>query len=336
MKDLSLSPIFIVGAKRSGTTLLRLILNAHPDLCIPDESRVLTQFIDFAPYFNNLEDHTSSKKFLSFFLKHPNIQHWHIPTQQLIDNFNEIGLANTLAYVYLYLAQKSGKLRWGDKTPQNVYHIHKLMHTFPNAKMIHLIRDGRDVISSNLQAFPWTNVYYLAKDWSQIIESMSQINSSQLTQIYYEDLISDPESTLQNLCSFLDLKYTHSMLDYHDSQDALKTKVDAKHHQNVTQKIKPQNKHVYKTRLSAKQIQIIESVCFQALTRHHYTPENAKPISIHFSYRFMSHILFGIKFSIYRTLQLMQRIYKRQLWITLRFNYFKLKVMLMKKYGNHV
>ncbi|MDE5117369.1 MAG: sulfotransferase, partial [Trichodesmium sp. St2_bin2_1] len=174
------SPIFIVGCERSGNTLLRLILNQSPVLYIPSESGFLDKlrkqqelYGDFTElhqrwfFIRDLQTNKATSKTHSF------------PIFKLTLEEAEVAIAETAPTNYsgaafaLFQAatRKQGKQYWGDKTPRYIFDIPWLAEAFPQAKFIHIIRDGRDVASSLIKAGWVNNFVKAAYYWQKKVEA---------------------------------------------------------------------------------------------------------------------------------------------------------------------
>jgi len=113
--------------------------------------------------------------------------------------------------------RKEGKQRWGDKTPKNVLHMHTLASIFPQARFIHVYRDGRDVARSWIESpHGPENWYTAALEWRSLVrtgrESAATLPQGMYMEVRYETLLSDLESTLRQICEFLDEPFDSAIL----------------------------------------------------------------------------------------------------------------------------
>lgn len=119
---------------------------------------------------------------------------------------------------YHRYAFRLGKLRGGDKTPQNLKFMSQIQNFLPEAHFIHIIRDGRAVAASlkDLWFGPGKDMSEQATTWEQMIrdgrEQSTTVNN--YLEIRYEQLLSHPEETLKLICDFLELSYSEKMLSY--------------------------------------------------------------------------------------------------------------------------
>jgi Sulfotransferase family len=206
---------FIVGVGRSGTTLLRLMLDAHPELCIPPE----TGFIPAA--MKSLCDAADPRhdfaKVISEFETWPD---FNLSPQRLYDalKFEPSELPAWIRAFYRLYAARFAKTRWGDKTPVYSRHMTQIETILPEARFIHLIRDGRDVALSvrPLWFAPGKDIESLARDWKRRIEETRELsrNCAHYLEIHYEALVTRPEAELRKICAFIHLDYHPQMLEY--------------------------------------------------------------------------------------------------------------------------
>ena len=137
---------FIVGSPRSGTTLLRLMLDAHPLLTIPPETHFLPAVLELTGAGEALR-----QAFLRCIVDGPRWNDFHLSEEtferrlQAIEPFD---LTHGLHAFYRMYGERQQKPRWGDKTPGYVLHLRRIAGVLPTARFIHLIRDGRDVAAS--------------------------------------------------------------------------------------------------------------------------------------------------------------------------------------------
>lgn len=204
---------FIVGVSRSGTTLMRLMLDAHPELAIPPE----THFIPQAARCN------STEAFLEVIKSHERFPDYQIDPEALrrrIWSLKAGDVSGALRVFYETYAERFDKRRYGDKTPRYLRSMPLVQGMMPEARFLHLIRDGRDVAASGLDAgFGASTVAEWAKQWRSHIES-GRLDSKRLTpgsymELRYEDLVLDTSKTLREVCEFAGLPWDERMLDYH-------------------------------------------------------------------------------------------------------------------------
>jgi Sulfotransferase family len=206
---------FIVGCGRSGTTLLRAMCDAHPDLAVPPESHFV---VDLAPRRGPLLDVDA---FLDRLYESEWFSLWEVDRTELERSFATSPPADYSAAVRTVFrgwANRRGKPRYADKTPGYVLHIPMLARLFPEAVFVHLIRDGRDVACS-FRELGWADgVEEAALHWRLRVERGRRAGRAlppgRYREVRYEDLVQDPKSQLETLCSAVDLPFSTAMLDH--------------------------------------------------------------------------------------------------------------------------
>ncbi|MEO1923590.1 MAG: sulfotransferase, partial [Nautiliaceae bacterium] len=137
-------PFIIVGTQRSGTTLLRLILNSHSKLAIPEEGTFLMPLLK-EKYLNYVFQGKELDRVINYISKNPQFELWNKDFSSLFEEIKSkgrISLKELISNLYSFYAKLEGKLYWGDKTPSFFRKIDILRMLFPNAKFIHIVRDG--------------------------------------------------------------------------------------------------------------------------------------------------------------------------------------------------
>ena len=209
---------FVVGATRSGTTLLRLMLDAHPEIAIPSETHFIPELISAR------EKHgASSEQMLELLTSHRRWGDFTIEPGELAERWAQIeplsGPEAVRAFFHLY-ADKQDKhgARWGDKTPGYVKSMREIQGYLPEARFIHLIRDGRDVALSVLkQSWGPQSIEAAAEKWrSRVNRGRSQAPYlGYYIEVKFEDLVLETERELRRICEFIEVPFDENMLGYH-------------------------------------------------------------------------------------------------------------------------
>jgi hypothetical protein len=215
---------FVVGVGRSGTTLLRLMLDAHPAMAIPPETHFVPAMLDC---FSRLR--VTPERVLAAIEAAPQsgLPESEVDPEALLERLRGIRPMNapdSIRAFYTLYAERAGKERWGDKTPRYVTALAKLGRALPEARFVHMIRDGRDVaLSTNrrlveLRGSRPVPAERMAKRWRHRILSARRVAqvADRYFEIRYEDLVRDTEPALRRVCEFVELDYDPAMLDYHE------------------------------------------------------------------------------------------------------------------------
>lgn len=216
-------PIFIVGCERSGTTLLRAMLNAHPHLAIPYEAARFSVLASAAAPWTAVWTRSTVRAAIATFLSHPKVAFWGLDGEEIFGEVTRLGdvrYPDLLAAVYGSYARRQGKVRWGDKTPGNTFELPNLARAFPRAQFVHIVRDGRDVCLSWAHV-DWAqyDVTTAARRWRQWVWSAyrpgERLGPRRYYAVRYEDLIRAPRATLEGVVRFLGEPFAEQMLSYH-------------------------------------------------------------------------------------------------------------------------
>ena len=209
----------IVGSPRSGTTLLRFILDAHPDLAIPPE----TGFLAIGQQL--VQDGADREAFFNRVISYPDeAPAWAdfgLDAQEFLTRLRELdpySVPDGFRLFYRMYAARFGKPRWGDKTPLYGQHLQSIRSLLPETRFIHLIRDGRDASLSLRRCWfsPNDDMRVLADYWRQnILATREQAHGvPHYLEVRYEDLVRDTENVIRRVCGFIDLPFDAAMLRY--------------------------------------------------------------------------------------------------------------------------
>jgi hypothetical protein len=251
-------PFFLLGVQRSGTTLLRLLLNAHSHLAIPFESMVLFEFASKMGEYNHLEQIEDRRRLVEALLCSRGIQKWE-PTVKIedIDLAECTDFAATVNQIFSAYARRCGKVMWGDKTPSYTKDFHIFNEMFPQARFIHLIRDGRDVALS-LARQRWGPIDFLSalQYWTEVVTWSRKMGrmlpQDRYLEVRYEALVSNPQECLEQITAFLDLPFEEGMLErYRARLDHTLPASSRDYHKNLDRPIDRDLAYTWQKALSA-------------------------------------------------------------------------------------
>lgn len=218
-------PLFLLGVNRSGTTLLRVILDRSSGIAIPEESRFIPLLarrhrgtIDAAAFRDDLR-------------RIPELKRWGLDPDEVVLR-SGMTTAAAIAAVFDAYAAKHGKPRWGDKSPVYMRHLPLLERLFPDAVYVHLIRDGRDAALSFAQmpSGTYTRTWArsalpgdFARQWVTEVRAARalgrRVGPARYVEVRYEQLVTEPERAVRAACDFAGLPYDESMLEYAGTVD---------------------------------------------------------------------------------------------------------------------
>ncbi|HHN78851.1 MAG TPA: sulfotransferase [Phycisphaerales bacterium] len=246
---------FLIGAERSGTTLLRIMLDHHPELAFRNEFEFAVDLVGDDGSFPPMDAYV---RFLG-----------------LSRTFSMSGfeIDRQLAYpdlVKSFLEQKrrrDGKRLVGATVHR---HFHRILTIWPDARFIHLIRDGRDVARSRIREGWAGNGWVAAHEWVEVereIDRLAErVGPGRMVEVRYEELLADPEGQLSRICGFLGLDYAPAMLDFEG--DSTYRRPDPRFAQR------------WRSEASPRQVALIESVQSDMLTRRGYELSGNPPIRV--------------------------------------------------------
>jgi hypothetical protein len=209
---------FIVGAGRSGTTLLRLILTGHTRLHIPPETWFLRDLVRDCPLAGALTQ-AQVERAVSLMVRHERWPDLAMPEALLRTQaaaLTDPSLADVVGLVHRHLLQSAGKQRFGDKTPHYFAIVPALATMYPDAKFMYLVRDGHDVAISWVDA-GWQRHYEPGFEWPAAMAALRRDRAAlpgRVLTIRYEDLVQSPIPTMRQVCGFLGETFEPAMLDW--------------------------------------------------------------------------------------------------------------------------
>jgi len=267
-------PIFIGGCDRSGTTMLGSMLGVHTHcVCVP-ESQFL---IESLSYFNYTIDKVDPISVFQTIEKHPRFKLWNIKIES--DNIKHMSsypeLIEYIIRVYNNKYHNKHLEVWIDHTPANIMYATTLNSLFLDTKMIHLVRDGRAVASS-LLALPWgpKSADAIALFWLQNLAYGFAVESyygkDRVMRVKYEDLVTDPQTTLAQICSFIGLDFQQPMLNGNGFHLPVYTR---NQHALVGKRPDSSRINAWENKLTLRQIEIFEYVTGDMLQYLGYNPK---------------------------------------------------------------
>ncbi len=280
-----ISPGFIVGKERSGTTLLSAILNRHADLCVTYETDFLYALSTYPGGEEGFVQDWPQSLIKLVDRMHPT-QGWSKPSNQVLKRVGSRRLSGKEAFLALgdTIAEANGKKLWIEKTPNHLLCIGFIRKLFPSAPIIHIVRDGRDVANSLVQV-DFGSERYIENLW-RWRQSVSQgrqalTHDPMAVAVRYEDLVRQPEAVIRALCSFLGIRYTNNLLVPDGSEHSLIEQGKA-HMKQAAGKISSNKLEVWRKTLSPMDLRYAEAIARDELKAWGYPIENfsGKPVRI--------------------------------------------------------
>lgn len=201
-------PVFIVGAPRSGTTFLRNLVSRHPSIAICGETRFFGEIYQQRGAFGDLADTENRRRLVDQCLAMARIRRLGLDLAGLREELlqHATSYREFFTSIIRYYAQSKGKERYGEKTPHHSFFTETLAEWYPNAAILHLVRDPRDVVAS-LRSRPWAPRSIVNNALMCALFNRAARRSSHrpgYLLIHYESLVTHPEEEVARICAHLD------------------------------------------------------------------------------------------------------------------------------------
>lgn len=288
-----ISPIFIVGSPRSGTTLLRFMLSSHPDLYIPDE----TGFIPHLIKPERVGDALTRAEVSALLDRIGQLNYlWRnlvTDVSAFYQSLPEPNLTNILDALFCRVVADHHASRWGDKTPLYVQHMPLIANIFPRVQFVHVIRDGRDATLSAQQKwgrsqFWYMDNYYLLKNWVANVaigrRDGALLPKTQYYEVRYEQLVREPENSLGQICDFLGESYQPAMLSH--TSLARQVGPGPDNHTEVMKPISTASVGRWRTEMSAFEQKMADRIAGSLLSELFYERSEVDPFTLEDKLRF--------------------------------------------------
>lgn len=266
--------LFVVCSPRSGSTLLRAMINSHPGIAIPPESHFLVPLLN-GQLSKHTPDHQILERVLDVLSRHPRFLLWKLSSGQIMDSIRvpPTTVSDAVRCIYQAYALAHRKIQYGDKTPGYALNIPLLSRAFPESVFIHLVRDARDVALS-LRSTPFgpSEIEQCAEFWLKRVKAACEAGEhlgNRYLMVRYEDIVSNPDQQLRTICSFAGLEYDPAVLDYQKEVTSIiasttEPKIHSKLHQSL---------HMarnWRIELTSNEVKSIELVAGRMLDRLGY------------------------------------------------------------------
>lgn len=267
--------ILMIGTQRSGSNLLRLMLDQIPTITAPHPPHILQRLMPLVPTYGDLLVQSKFEMLVDHVcqLVELNPVPWEgvtLDRQEVAALCREKSLVAVFSAIYDILAKVRNAQTWCCKSLANVHYLPEISSYLPNAKYLYIYRDGRDVaVSFKKAVVGQKHFYHIAQEWAKAqrtaLKMRTQMPPEQFFSLSYEMLIGEPEQTLRDLCKFLEVEYIPSMLSFHQSSEALNTASSSSLWNNVTRPIMAQNTKKFLTQATEKDVKIFELVAGDVL-----------------------------------------------------------------------
>ena len=268
---------FFVGCGRSGTSLLRAIFDSHREMNVPYDTHFILYLAERRRRYEQ-RGGFAVDAFVDDLASQYDFKRWVIGIDDIRNDLRSrppADYAEAIRRIFRLSAAREGKPRYGNKSPVHVQEIETLGRLFPDARFVHILRDGRDVALSylNVQFGPST-VEAAALRWKRHVRggrsAGARLGAGRYREVSYEKLLEDPETVTRELCTFLEIPFEDSMLRYYERTSALHAGKDTpNHHRNLAL---PPTKGLrdWRQEMSPGDVEIFEAISGDLLTELGY------------------------------------------------------------------
>jgi hypothetical protein len=260
---------FISGVGRSGTSLLQSMLNVHTKITSIPETQCFRNYV-----LKNKIEHLGKESIKELIARDQRIGRSTVDTAEILEGVDS-SRAFYISMLNKYLEIKNKEIII-DKDPGFIDFLPQLKENFPKGRILHIIRDPRDVVLSRTKA-DWS------KHWPFFMHAVMYntqmeygyangkgLFKERYFEVHYEDLLAHPKQVLSQTCEFLGYHYEENMLQFNKTSSELVDQSEMQWKSETLQPLISTNKEKWKKDLSKKQIYLIERVCSQIFKKYPY------------------------------------------------------------------
>lgn len=276
----SIHSVQMIGTQRSGSNLLRVMLDGIEGITAPHPPHILQRFLPLLPKYGDLSESKNFHRLAEDVceLVRLNPVPWEgvtINTESVLEACQAPTLYELFRVIYETAARQHHASFWVCKSMKNVFFAEGIEATGLRPYYIYLYRDGRDVALSFQKAIVGEkHIYALARNWKNDQEEALRLRAHtpqmRFFSLSYESLIAEPEEQMRRICRFIGVDYTDRVMDYYKSRESANTAVAGKMWSNVTKPILKGNTRKFLSELSAEDIALFESVAGDTLKKLGY------------------------------------------------------------------
>lgn len=332
------NPIFIVGTERSGSNLLRLLLNAHPNIAIPHPPHIMRELTPLLPYYGDLSE---EKNFLRLAEAVSALVRFHFAPWPFIPKPSSLvseSPSKTLYGLFAALNEQyrrhENKARWGCKSTFMIHHIEDIIIHHSAPRIIHLIRDPRDVaVSAAGSVFSNFHPAKIGELWLREqaeIERWKHLRQDgRMMLVWFEDLVIKPQVVLQKLMDFLGEPFVPGQMKFFQEREAARLSKMSKSWRRLSEPVNSSRAGRYHRELTPKAIAYVERAARPMMVNYGYDPVTAKG-GLDYSAFKKFRIEFGEIVAKYRV-ELSSIITDRNAWLRLRKKVVLKSLLLQQK-----
>lgn len=276
----TLKSIQIIGTQRSGSNLLRVMLNQINEIDAPHPPHILKRFFPLLPKYGDLNIEENFENLIEDICKLIALNP--VSWEGITFDKNDIKtkcktrtLVEIFRVIYELKASSSNAKYWCCKSMSNIHYVDTIENEGVKPLYIHLYRDGRDVALSFMKTIVGQkHIYHIAKQWKEeqdlCIQLKEKLGEDRVFSISYEELLNNSSEVLTRLCHFLSVPFSNSMLSYYNSNESHLTAESGKMWENLSHPIIKNNFNKFFKELHEDQIKIFEHIAGSTLLKLNY------------------------------------------------------------------
>ncbi len=277
-------PVLVCGVGRSGTSLLMAMLNAHPELAFPPETRFFRRYVAGAGPRRRREA-AGPAAFAALLERDAEFARAGVPASAVLqgEEPGAFDLARVYGRLLRLVAEREQKPRVGDKDPRHLEHLPSLARCFPRACVLHVVRDPRDVVLSRGKAAwaagrPWWAHALVVREQLRRGRALGpRLFGPRWLEVRYEELLAAPAETLRAVCAHCDLGFAEGMLDFGPSAARLVDAAELPWKREVLGPLFAGNAGKWRGELTPLQVRWIEAVCRESFDELDYRRAQPAP-----------------------------------------------------------
>jgi hypothetical protein len=270
---------FIVGVGRSGTTLLQGMLNAHPLITLPPESHFFREYV-VDEIKNQKAKRPDLDRITEIFLNDTYLARLKLDIRKIMDPYYRGEKGFSYRALFLEVLEEYAKFQKksivGEKDPSNSHYITEIHEAYPNAIIVHVIRDPRDIILSRLKTVPrrkasfWRYIFNNQMTLKNALQFGRSLPDSLYIEVFYENLVSEPQRTLKKICDKLNLPFHEAMLQFYKNSKDIVSEDEMAWKKNVLKPLMADNIRKWEKGLTMWQVIAIERIFKNEMVRLGY------------------------------------------------------------------
>lgn len=271
-------PVFIGGLDRSGKTTLRGFLQSHPAFSIPAVGSNLWSY--FYGQYGNLGNPRNLERCLDAMKRYKQVRFLEPDWEHLRSDFRQGAptYANLFALLQQQHAEREGKPRWGDQTGLIERYADQVLGAYPDARMIHMLRDPRDRYAGSLQLWPSGKARAggAAARWlytTGLALRNLRKHSGRYLVVRFEDMILQTEQTLRTVCAFLDEDFDPRMLSMEGAPEQREKMIRRSHGDPGGSPLSSEYIGIYREQIPAGELVFLQTILGARMRRFGYSPD---------------------------------------------------------------